>query len=173
MTQTTSKYVLRPYAFGQHERWLASCVFIDAYLYSQHGQLFLTFQIRNKGKANDMRASYQVMYSIGKDTFGLFSEREIFALPAHTGALVRVDELRSLNAIQRQQLRRLIILLALALRARLASKGNGARYSARLHCLAPIDLATPLDGVRNHYETSARGARDVELARRVRDKRNT
>lgn len=162
-----SQYHLRPYASGQHARWVSRCILLDAYLFSNASKLYLIFEVRLK--ANDVMPSTQLGYVIERDAFGLFSERRMYGAPSSLGVQVRVDDLKALNSTQRAQLRRLVVLLAMSVRAGLESGGHGPRYSIKLHCLTPAPCA-PLDGIRNEYATSGRAARDAELARRARDK---
>jgi len=163
---TRSQYTLRPYATGQHERYLSTCAFIDGYLYSTGSKLYLVLEARIRGR--NALPDAQALYEIAPDQFGLFTERKLYAAPNGIGALGRVDNLKGLMDIQRAQLRRLIVLLAMSWRASLPVHAYGSRHSVKLHCLTPKPCS-PLDGIANHYATSGRAARDVELARRVRE----
>lgn len=149
---------LRPGVSGQHLRFISTATLIDAYLYTTQAYLYLELEVRRKAGAEPVIERYK----LALDGFGLFAEQPLYVRPHGLGPRVTVDQLRHLNAVQRGQLRRLIVLLAMLARARAGSK----RYSVRLHCLQPAPCE-PFDGLTNQYHGSGRALRDAELKRRA------
>lgn len=152
---------LRPHVQGvqANEILRRSCIWLDGYLYNKDHYLLLVLEPREGGKTELPVIGYKLV----TDMFGLWTETKLFALPLHKGTPVHVDRVPNLNVVQRKQLRRLIVLLAISERARFIGH---KRHSIKLHCIAPKPC-DPFDGLPNVYAKSARAARDELNAARA------
>lgn len=149
---------LRPQVKGARLQYLQGCTLLDGYLFFNRGALTYIIEVRAKGRGEAITPCQRIAYTIHADMFGLFSERALYALPNDLGAVASVDHLQVYTGEQRRQLRRLLILLAMSVRAQL----NAAKCSTCIHALTP-NVAHPFHAIRNHYDSTGRARRDADL----------
>lgn len=145
---------LRPYITASRARFIntKSCLWIDGHLYNNGQRLLYVLMLSHGGK-HDVG---QAIYALEQDMFGLYVEKRLYTLPVNIGHETHVDHLKALNSTQRKQLRRLLVLLAMSVRASSAMQ----RHSTKLHCVRPR-ACDPFDGLPNAYGQTARAARDM------------
>lgn len=155
-------YTLRPRVFGQHLRFLRSATFIDCYLYQSGHDLLVELEFRRKGHSVKPDAIKQ--FSLHLNVFGLWEDAPamgVFPTSAHLNVWQHFPRASS---IQKRQLARLLVLLAMRERAAI-----GGYSTVLIHALTPRPC-DPCEGLVNHYAKTGRAARDAKASIMALDK---